>query len=250
MQGYKRTTPDVEHWIEQLRVAEKWRDNCTHRSRWDIWDKYYEGNFKRNILPKNLFFMMVRTIVPRIYLRNPSISIVPCKPGPANAVLAKILERIDNKLIRMMHVKETLQMMVQSTYMYGTSPGVLGFGAQFTPSPDFGLTVPPLSKEGYNLEYRQGMIPNMPWFLDCPLDSFVVPQGIRRMEEAAWNATWTKRPVEDVQQDPRLKNTNDIKSTGNRMSYRLTDMGDIYNPVETVNLCQIRDLRTGRVFIL
>lgn len=250
MQGYKRTVPDVEYWVEQIRAGEKWRDDCTSRARWEIWDKYYAGDFKKSVLPKNIFFTMVRTIVPRIYFRNPSVSITPCKPGPAHAVLAKILERIDNKLITMMGMKQTLQMMVQSAYMYGTSPGILGFGALYTPSPDIGVTQAPLSTEGYNLEYRQGMLPNMPWFLDCDLDCFVVPRGIRRMEEARWNVLWTRRPVEEVKDDPRLKNTEDIKGVNNKMSYRLTDMGDVYDPVEYVNLAQVRDLRTGRVFIL
>ncbi len=250
MQGYRRKNPDVSWWVEQIRAGEKWRDDVTHRNRWDVWRKYYRGDFAKNILPKNIFFMMTRTIVPRIYFRNPSVSIQPCKPGPAHAVLARILERVDNTILGMMKMKGSMKMLAQTTFHFGTGIGTLGFGALHTPTPDLGVTAPPLTREGANLEYRQGMLPNMPWFLPTPLEAFVVPAGIRSFEEAFFNAIWTARPVEEVKKDSRFKNTKDIKSTGNHMSYRQTDMGDIYTPIDMVNLCQIRDYRTGRVFVI
>ena len=250
LQGYRRGKPDVEWWIEQIRAGEKWRDDVTHRNRWDIWRKYYRGDWSKQILPKNIFFMMTRTIVPRIYFRNPSVSITPSKPGPAHAVLAKIIERVDNKVIHMMKLKRSMKTLAQTTFHFGTGIGTLGFGALYTPTPDLGVTAPPLTKDGFNLEYRQGMMPNMPWFLPTPLESFVVPAGIRSFEEAFFNAIWTRRPLEEVKADPRFKHTNSIKSTGNRMSYQHTDMGNIYNPIDSVDLCQIRDFRTGKVFVL
>ena len=250
MQGYRRTKVDVEWWVEQIRAGEKWRDDVTHRNRWDIWRKYYRGDFAKNILPKNIFFTMTRTVVPRIYFRNPSVSITPAKPGPAYAVLSRILERVDNKILDLMRIKRSMKMLAQTTFHFGTGIGTLGFGALYTPTPDLGITRPPLTKEGFNLEYRQGMLPNMPWFLPTPLESFVVPAGIRSFEEAFFNAIWTMRPVDEVKADPRFKNTKDIKSTGNHLSYHQTDMGDVYTPIDMVNLCQVRDYRTGRVFVL
>src|ERR1043165_6439055 len=98
--GYKKGQPDVGWWKQQLIAGVAYRKRYTHQDEWTKWKKYYRARWPTNVLPVNLFFKMTRTVVPRIYFRNPSISIQATKPGLEQQVFAQLIERIDNKLIR------------------------------------------------------------------------------------------------------------------------------------------------------
>ena len=135
MQGYINGSPDVGWWREQITAGIAFRKQMTHEPRWPIWRNYYRGNWRTGVMPKPLFFTMIRTVVPRIYFRNPSVSVVATKPGPLNMAGARVLERIDNKLIRSMRFKKQMKRMVQHAFMFGTGVGKLGFGAQYSPTP-------------------------------------------------------------------------------------------------------------------
>ena len=40
-----------------------------------------QGERRKGILPSNVYFKMLRTLIPRVYYRNPSVSLTPKKPG-------------------------------------------------------------------------------------------------------------------------------------------------------------------------
>src|SRR6266567_3787977 len=111
--GYINGKPDVSYWMQQVRKGIAYRKKYAYQDQWDTWRKYYRGQWDAKIMPYNVFFKMIRTLVPRVYFRNPSISIAPGKPGLEYMVLAQILERIDNKLIKSMRLKTQLKMAVQ-----------------------------------------------------------------------------------------------------------------------------------------
>ena len=133
--GYIKGKPDVTFWIQQINAGIAYRKKVAHEDSWSRWRKYYRGEWNSQILPTNLFFKTLRTIVPRVYFRNPSVSIQPAKPGPEQWAFAQLQERIDNKMIRKMKVKKQIKTMVQDAFLKGTAVGKLGFGAQFTPTP-------------------------------------------------------------------------------------------------------------------
>ena len=68
-------------------------------------------------------------------------------------------------------MKRQIKKIVQDTFFFGTGFGKLGYGAEFTPSPELGDTSIPLDKRHtgnvrqYKVEYRSGVIANMPWFM-------------------------------------------------------------------------------------
>ena len=136
--GYIRGKPDPEFWLRQIRMGMEFRKKFTHESKWSSWRDYYRGNWHSGVIPSNLYFRMVRTIVPRIYFRNPSVSIQASQPGIMPMAFAKVLESVDNKLIRQMRMKKQIKKMVQDTWMWGTSFGKLGFGTEYVPTPILG----------------------------------------------------------------------------------------------------------------
>lgn len=240
--------PDVKWWMEQIDLGEKFRKKVAYEDQWDTWYKYYRGDWREGVLPVNLFFTMVRSIVPRIYFRNPSVSVSPAKPDPMNMALAQVMERMDNKLIRMMKIKTEMKQMVQDCFFCGTCIGKLGYGSFFAPTPELDSTEDPLDKSGNKLEYLQGVKRDMPWFKRVNPRDFVVPAGATSLRESRWVAHRIVRSVEDVKADPRLKNTKDIgfityPSPGFRQDR-------IQRKAKDVVLYEVRDNKTGMVFVL
>ena len=253
--GYSHGKPDAEYWLGEIRRGIQFRRKYASEHRWATWRNYYRGNWPRGVLPVNLFFRMLRTVVPRIYFRNPSISIQPTKPGADQAAFAQLIERIDNKLMRTMRMKDQLKKMVQQAWMFGTGIGVRGYAQEFQPSPDvFGdeeaAQIKTKGTPMQRVEYHSNVQKDMPWFLKCNTGDFIVPADTCEFEEARWYAEWIRRPQFEVQNDPRLKNMKDIASTqpgmgdisGHTDSRRLTK--------DTVDLIQIHDTMTGKVFII
>ncbi len=109
MEGYLKNNaskPDVMWWNSQIRKGLTFRKESAYEEKWDIWRRYYRNEFKPGVLPSNIFFKMIRTIVPRIYFRNPSISVQSAKPGMENLIFSKLVERVDNKILRQMKIKK------------------------------------------------------------------------------------------------------------------------------------------------
>lgn len=248
MDGYLKGRPETSWWIQQIRHGIEYRKKCASEPSWNDWRSYYRGKWKPGIMPSNIFFKMMRTIVPRIYFRNPAVSIVPRRPGIENMVFAQVLERTDNKLIRTMRVKQNMKAIVQDAFMFGTGIGKLGFGAQYTPTPDEIDTVRPQGKDGKGLvEYHADVQDNMPWFMRVPTGSFIVPDQVESLRASPWAAHWVKRPLDEVRNDPRLKNTANLMPSHKAQT---TQFGKIGRSVDMVDLVEIRDKRTSKVIVL
>jgi len=255
MDGYKFNNPekpDIAWWIRQIRRGLQFRKESAFEEKWPIWRKYYRNEFEPGVLPSNLFFKMIRTTVPRIYFRNPSISVISTKPGLENFALAKLTERTDNKLLRQMKVKKHFKRQVQDAWMFGTGCGKLGFGSQFHSVPEgIGQTEAPLFGKGQErVEYNFDILPNMPWYSRIPVGSYVLPAGTMNREDARWEAFIIRRPVSDVKVDKRFKNTSSIKPMKMSLDLRSYSSGQKLPPVDMVDMFEIRDKKTGMVFII
>ncbi len=254
-EGYKNGKPDVAWWLTQIRHGLEFRKEYASEERWPIWRQYYRGNWAPGILPSNYFFKMVRTMVPRVYFRNPSISITPTKPGLENIIFAKLMERTDNKLIRSMKMKKHMKRMVQDAWMFGTGIGKKGFGSQYAATPEtFGKTEAPNASNNKALpdflEYDYDIMSNMPWFRNAGPGSFVLPSGTIYEEDARWTAFKIVRSVEDIKADKRLKNTKEIGSSSilSMVSSEYYLKQKVH--IDVAELYEIRDKKTGKVFII
>ena len=255
MEGYLKNNPnkpDVAWWLTQIRMGIRFRSKAAFEEKWPQWRNYYRNEFADGVLPSNIFFKMIRTTVPRIYFRNPSISIISAKPGIENAIFAKLVERTDNKLIRQMQIKKHLKRQVQETFMFGTGIGKMGFGSQFHSSPEeIGETAAPLfNKDNEAVEYNFDVMPNMPWYAKWPTGSYILPALTAYKEDARWECFHSRRPVADVKVDKRFKNTASLKPM--KQTFEIQNSGALTNltPVEMVDLFEVRDKKTGMVFIM
>ncbi len=246
--GYIRGRPDVSWWLRQLRLGVEFRKRYAYENRWDVWRKYYRGEFSPYVLPVNLFFKMLRSTVPRVYFRNPRVSVTSKRPGPDGLARATILERVDNKMLQQMNVKRHMKQIVHDAFLFGTGIGKLGFGAEFTPTPDLLDTEEPLVGGRYRIEYNSTVRPNMPWFARVPTGDFIVPVDTTDLDSARWVAHWIRRPVDDVRDDPRLTNNKNIGPTNRSAS----DFGKLptSGSEDMVDLVEIRDKKAEKVIIL
>lgn len=246
--GYIGAVPDLKWWAEQIRAGERFREREALEARWKQWRKYARGEWRRGILPVNVFFTMLRATIPRIYFRDPAVSVRPAIPGFLNMAFAQLLNRIDNKMIRQMDLKRAGKRMVYDAWMRGTGIGKLGFGGEFTASPDGSVEIAaPISRRGESFEYDSTVMPNMPWYKRVNPGQVVVPDGCEDLQAARWIAHEIHRPVDDVMRDPRFKNTKDLRSV--RFEVEGNGRASIDKVVDMVKLYEVRDRKFRRVFV-
>jgi len=248
--------PDVKWWADQIREGEAFRKRFAQEEKWPLWRAFYRGTYESDVLPVNLFYAFLRSMIPRVYFRDPGVSITPRKAGPLHAALAQILQRVDNKLIRQMKTKDRMKRSIQNAFMFGTGCLKLGFGAQYSLTPDADTTKAPVEERSglrWRTEYRAGIEPNMPWLGSVHPGHLVVPAGLVEYDDAPWVAHMVERPIWDVMNDTRLKDARKKLKAHRAVPIGTTvpkAPGPVQRAVETVKLYEIRDLRTARVMII
>lgn len=249
IEGYIRNRPDTSYWMAQIQAGDEFRKKFAYEAEWDKWRAFYRGNWSPGVMPLNLFYTFLRSIVPRIYFRDPTVSISPAKPGSENLLFARILERVDNKMLKRMKFKQKMKGVVQDAFLLGTGVAKLGFGGFYSPTILDDEPGPPLGEGGSSVEYFSGAEDFMPWVARTPPGNFTVPSGITSFDHARWTCEKIIRPLDDVQRDPRLENTAGLHSFENKDATDSIDIGSIVRPVKMVKMYEIRDKATGKVFI-
>ena len=250
MKGYINGKPDVTWWMQQIHAGIKFRKKMTYQASWATWRKYYRSEFSDQILPVNLFFKMARTIVPRIYFRNPGISIVPNKPGMLNWAFAQLLERIDNKLIRQMGMKKKSKRAVGNAWFFGTGILKVGFGSAYGYNFDLHGGEAPKVKGRYDIEHNADIASFMPWVDSIHPGNFIVPDQQIDYEKTPWTAEWIRRPTYEVEADPRLRNNKNIKSATKSAGTDFMNEFKATDNLQQTDLIEIHDLRCGRCIVL
>lgn len=240
MAGYLNKRPDGVYWQTQYAKGVAYRKKYARENDWERWRRYYRGQWNAGILPVNVYYKILRTIVPRIYFRDPNVSISATKPGPEYAVAAKLLERLANKLVRRLQVKKSIKSLVQNAFMFGTGAAKIGYSA----SPAGNVLDQPASP------VSDLQLPHLPWFESVPTGDFVVPAGVRDIHTAPWVAHRVRIPLDRVHSNPNLKNASAVVAgTG-------TITGGIEDPVTgsssdaLVDLVEFRDRSNVFIFPL
>ena len=244
MEGYIRNKPDTNWWLEQITAGEDFRKQKAYTEQWDKWRAFYRGDWEKGVMPINLFFTLIRTIIPRVYFRNPSVSISPGQPGLESLIFSKVLERVDNKVLHNMKMKNTMKKVLHDAFLFGTGVPKIGFSGFYNPSGVGGNSL--VDEKGNKLEYFTGAQKQMPWTARVRPDRFVVPAGLESFEHTRWVAEEIYRPIEDLRDDPRFTNTAKLKVS----DYTATSAGNIERKIQMAKLYEVRDLKTGKVFVI
>jgi len=259
-EGYHKGTdkPDIEWWIGQINQGIQFRRRRAYEERWNTWRNWYRGQFERGQLPSNVYFKSIRSLIPRVYFRNPSVSITATQPGMQYFLLAKLLERIDNKLIDHMGLKRQMKKCVLKAAMFGTGIICRGFGAEYQPTPqDIATEAPDAGSRRIqnHVEYNTLVRANQPWALDVHPRDFVVPQWTTDIESARWTCRIIQRPRQDILDDPRLANKDALDIGVSQLGQGRPPGSLISTPMtermrQGLQLWEVRDKKTGLVFVI
>jgi hypothetical protein len=253
----------LEDMKSDIRLGVKYRRVFGKDAAWARYKNYYRGFWNPDTVPVNITYALGRSLIPQIYFRDPRIHVQSRIPG--QAMNAYVVERIDNHLIGETGLKNQLKSSILDCYLCGRGPMIIGYDTEFGFNPQYSSaewaadsSLTSFNKKGELLEYIDEVKPGMPWALRCnPLD-FIVPWGTARWEDARWFAFRKMRMLKDVKEDKKYKNTATLKAPyKSRLEFNtdsrpegVTRMGDEDSAHEWVELWQLHDKKTGRVFVL
>ena len=184
---------------------------------------------------------------------------------------ARLLETVDNALIRSMNIQDEMEIATLSSFLWGV--GILkgGYDSEWGFDPRFlfegdkslGLTTTQFNKKGDRIEFGQAK-PGQPWIKAVMPHDIVVPWGTRRLSNSPWVAHRVIRHIEDIKADPKYENKKNLEpsmsmkdfvrsyqSIGNQ-TWRLGDQNRDHREgeAEFVELWEIHDARTDRILVI
>lgn len=257
--GVPRGAKLLDYWKDSIRAGLRYRRMFGRSREWATYKNMYRGFWGKNIVPVNIIYGVGRSIIPQVYFRNPRIGVIAARPG--YTMHARVWERIDNYLLRELWIKYELKSSILDCYLSGRGPGIFGYDTEFGFNPSFmndeytDTSLTSFNKKGERIEYTDNVKPGMPWFLRCNPTDFVVPWGTARWENAQWFAFRKMRKLRDMKEDPKYKNTSSLNGvyrsrleSSNTESTPKQHEENMYD--EYVEIYQIHDKRTGKVFVL
>lgn len=256
--GNTPTEREVNKWMERIRVGKRYRKRYSSQKKWPEYRKMYRGDWKADIVPVNAMFSHGRSLIPRTYFRNPMVTVT--ETHPDLRYHARVLESVDNYLIKELALKATLKGATLTTFLCGTGPIKLGYDSQFGYLPDqaidanMGTVTQVARRERRKIEYNANIKPGMPWALPELPENVIVPYGYKNASEMPWIAHRIFRPLRDVKQDQKYKGTRGLKGT------RLSEIDDLRkvhertffgeDDIEYAELYEIRDFASGEMRVL
>jgi len=197
----------LNNWKAEIRRGLNYQEVFGERKMWNTYYNYYHGNWKSDIYAVNKVFSILRSMIPRVYFRNPKILITGKRPEfEAKAV---VNQAVANLLIRQMGIKQTLKKIIQDVFFCNRGMIKIGYSSQYGALSHLGKKALPANER---LEYSTLVQQNFPWALRTNPENFVVPWGTSDLQtNTRWVAHRVVRLLDDVKKDTIYENTSDLK---------------------------------------
>ena len=240
----------VDKWRNRIKDAKAYRDQVGKEQAWERFQKEYTGKYdlgalgqNMTIIPINLVFAFVHTEIPRLYFRDPFITVSP--KGMGHVKNAKILEVVINYLIQELNVKNELFKALLDTLLVGH--GWLKFGYSGT----FGnmTTAEDVKGQGKNKkpldEINEFVKSEEVFVLHVPFEDIVFdPTAKDPPYDCHWIAHKIVKPYKSVKESDMYKNTERLKP-----NFKNKD-GDIKTDIEFCELWEIHDKDTNSIYVI
>lgn len=253
------TTPNTNKertpawWQEEIQKGILYQQMFGRPEEWRRFRQYYRHQWdSKTTLPVNMIFSIIRSMIPQVYFKNPKVFVTSTRPGME--FHARVVEAIDNQLIRELGIKKQIKKMIQDAGIMGTAVMWRGYDSEFGFDPNIidpttgDSSITHLDKKGYRIEYNQYVSPGMPWALRAELESTILPWGCRDVKNAEWVAMRVLRPLADIKRDAKYKNTQ--KLTPIRYMPANDEYSKIFQNVEMGELWEIRDVKTKSIYVI
>lgn len=239
-------------WEQRVKRGVDYREKYGRSADWKDWRDAYRGKWAPNIVPVNRTFSYIRSSIPRTYFRNPSLVVTPRRPE--FTWRARLIESIDNYLIRETDLKHTLKTAILQAAITGTGPIKLGFDSEFGYVPDQAITsdgetiTQQDTKDGSLIEYNQGVKPGLPWALPALPETVIVPWGYRIGQAMPWIAHKVIRPLEDVKHDQKYNSfRKELQGGFTRDKDASIDDPLMKDDINYTQIIEIRDFKRKKI---
>jgi len=189
---------------------------------------------------------------------------------------ARILESVDNQLVKLLGLREEIEKCVLHAYLWGRGILKIGYDSEWgwtenekTIQAIPGMSLSQFDKKGRRIEFSSRVKPGTPWVKACLPHDIVVPFGCTSFEDAPWVAHRVVRHIDDLKSDSKYTNVRDLfpvmtmedytksyqsvprrlKSGGEISSYSQVRQGT-HGKAEFCELYEIHDRRTGKVLVI
>jgi hypothetical protein len=165
---------------------------------------------------------------------------------------ARVLEAVDNWLIQETMIKLTMKRSSLQAYLCGTGPIKLGYDSEYgyTPSQGVDENTSTITQHGRKtgdlIEFNTGVKPGMPWALPVQPDDVVIPYGYQYAESLPWVAHRIIRPLADVQEDQKYRNTRDLQGTRISDIYESRPKVDLPERDDDIKYAELYEIRAKR----
>jgi hypothetical protein len=257
----------VAEWMHKIKQGEKYRKKYGGSANWDKFAKYYTGDYKDSVVPLNMVFAVGRSLVPRVYFRNPQVVVSSAKPSMY--IQAQLVESTDNWLVHRIGLKREIKRSVLDCYLNGTGIIKTGYDSEYgyvgkeearenseveqTIQEEFAEYINPFDSKN---EFNSNVLPGMPWALRVRPDHFIVPWGAMDIHSSPWVAHMYYRLANDVKEDPKFSNTEELVGTHSIMERKDGELDSTFSRIDNeddadyVKLYEISDMRTGKMLVL
>ena len=264
---------EIKKWETRIASGKEYMKSFGMPNSWQPYRNYYRGIFDRGTPSERkysvaLIFSIIRSMVPQIYYKNPSIVVTNEIPGYYLA--SKIVQKIDNKIIRDIKLKNTMKEAIRDACLCGTVPILSGYDSAYgydrshrekVQNPETGeeqeiggTLLQFDTKSGNKIEFNERIKPGKPWSDTIKPEFVIVPYACDRMWKLPWIARLYIRELEDVKLDRRLSLPKDFK--GNAMSNfdwfkekQLHQKLSENEKADYVFIWEVRDFRTGEILL-
>lgn len=252
----------LQKWKDRIKNGIKYQSKYGHPDSWAIYEKRGRCDWddKGDIIPVNLIHAFSKAIIPKVYARNPRVTLRPNNPQIPYVKL-KSAEVTVNWYIRKLRIKQEIKKMVADNFYNGNGICFFGYDGEFGYKPDHATpllegmgTTDRFAADMNYIEYNKNIFPGSPWMLrDRPLD-VIVPFGATSISTTPWIAHRTIRLVSDVKVDERyllsrkkVKANRQIECEG---AYSDAIYKEVMDSNECVELWEIRDYKTRMVYVI
>lgn len=249
-------------WYQnQIRLGLEYQRIYGRVQDWQRYRGYYRHQWPRwggrAVLPVNIVFSQIRSLIPQVYPRNPRALATSRRPG--SEARAMIVESLDNLLIQELGFKRQVKKMILDAAVCGSAGGYVGYDSEFGFDPanltlDGTSTATMFDRKGYRTEYSAFVNPGMPWFLRDEPENTVFPWGTKDPTNVEMIFTRCVRPLRDFKADPKYVHTGKLAGSfiGSPAGTGVVDgfYQRMHEQQELVEFWQIRDFKTGEILVV
>jgi hypothetical protein len=259
-------TPSIAKWRNLIDQAQHYKEKYGNSRAWKRYRQYVRGHFGGytpgsletapdfGILPYNVTYAQMNTLVPNIYYRNPYINITP-RFGSGMDFQSKAVEGIINWLVHELDFKGTFKRAIKDCYTCGRGIIKCGYDSQYALDLENGRSrgeLAQMNRKGTRrIQYNAKVLPGMPWLLRTNPDAFLVPFGILGIDDSPWLDHVILRNTIDLRNDPFYTNVKDVGRTHFNAMYATKNnesfYNDIDNEIDITEMHEIRDMSRGEV---